>query len=83
MVDDKKKDEIILKLETPYPIKEHNILEQIKVDLIESWFQSIVGQAIQSYFKHILLNLITVYFGHVFYHLVVASTYCPIQELIL
>jgi hypothetical protein len=83
VVDDKEKDEIILILETPYPIKEHNILEQIKVDLIESWFQSIVGQAIQSDFKHILLSLITIYFGHVFYHLVAASTYCPIQELIL
>ena len=70
MVDDKEKDEIILILETPYPIKEHNILEQKKVDLIESWFQSIVVQEIQSNFKHILLSLITIYFGHDFYHLV-------------
>jgi hypothetical protein len=31
VVDDKEKDEIILRLETPYPIKEHNILEQIKL----------------------------------------------------
>jgi hypothetical protein len=78
VVDDKEKDEIILRLETPYPIKEHNILEQIKVDLIESWFQSIVGQAIQLDFKHILFSVITIYFGHVFDHLIVASTYYPI-----
>ena len=83
MVDDKEKDEIILRLETPYPIKERNILEQKKVDLIESWFQGDVGQQIQLDFKHILLSLIIVYFGHVFYHLVVASTYFPIHELIL
>jgi len=43
VVDDKKKDEVILILETPYPIKEHNIVEQKKVNLIESWFQGVVG----------------------------------------
>ena len=83
MVDDKKKDEIILRLETPYPINEHNILVKIKVDLIESWFQKIVSQAIQSDVKHILFNLITIFFGNFFYHLVATSTYFPIQELIL
>jgi hypothetical protein len=51
---DKEKDESIFKLETPHPTKDNNILEQPRIDFIESWFQSIVGQAMQSYFGHIL-----------------------------
>jgi hypothetical protein len=37
--------ESILTLETPHPIKDNSILEQPRVDFIESWFQSIVGQS--------------------------------------
>jgi hypothetical protein len=53
---DKEKDESIFKLETPHPTKDNNNHEQPRIDYIESWFQSIVGQAMQSYFGHIQLN---------------------------
>jgi hypothetical protein len=48
VVGDKEKDESILRLETPHPIKDNNILEKPRIDFIETWFQSIVGQAMQS-----------------------------------
>jgi hypothetical protein len=51
VVSDKEKDESMLKLEIPYPIKDNNILEKPRIDFIESWFQSIVGQTMQSDFN--------------------------------
>jgi hypothetical protein len=45
-----------LRLETPHPIKDNNILEQPRIDFIESWFQSIVGQTMQSDFQHTWFN---------------------------
>jgi hypothetical protein len=47
-VGDKEKDESLLRLETPHPIKDNNILDKPRIDFIESWFQSFVGQAMQS-----------------------------------
>jgi hypothetical protein len=47
---DKEKDESIFRLETPHPTKDNNILEQPRIDFIESWFQSIVRQAM---FRHL------------------------------
>jgi hypothetical protein len=56
VVSDKEKDESMLKLEIPYPIKNSSTLEKPRDDFIESWFQSIVGQTMQSDFEHIWFN---------------------------
>jgi hypothetical protein len=37
VVSDKEKDESMLKLEIPYPIKDRNNLEKPRFDSIESW----------------------------------------------
>jgi hypothetical protein len=82
VVNGKEKDKIILRLETPLPIKESSIIKQIRIDIIENWFQSIVGETMQSNFKHILLSLTSIYFGNILDHLVEASIHFPIQNLI-
>jgi hypothetical protein len=43
VVDDKEKDESILELETPHPIKDNIIIEKPIINYIETWFQSIFG----------------------------------------
>jgi hypothetical protein len=53
VVSNEEKDESILILETPHPIKDINIIEQPIFDYIETLFQRIVGQTMQSYFEHI------------------------------
>jgi hypothetical protein len=73
VVSNEEKDESILRLETPHPIKDNNILEQPRIDFIESWFQSIVGQAMQSYFEHIWFSFSSTHFGHAPDSLVLAS----------
>jgi len=52
-VGNEEKDESIIILETPYPINDNNILEQSRIDYIETWFQSIAGQAMPSDSQHI------------------------------
>jgi hypothetical protein len=56
VVGNKERDERTLQLKTLYPIKDNNILEQPRIDFIELWFQSIVGQAMQSNFVCIQFN---------------------------
>jgi len=41
----KEKVENIFKIEISYPTKDNNNHEKPRIDFIESWFQSIVGQA--------------------------------------
>jgi hypothetical protein len=48
VVGNKDKDECIQRLETPHSIKGNNILDQPRIEFIELWFQSIVGEAMQS-----------------------------------
>jgi hypothetical protein len=51
VVGDKEKDEKLFKWETSHPTKDSSTHEQpLRVDFIESWFQSIVGQAMKSGF---------------------------------
>jgi hypothetical protein len=50
--DNEENHESIIILEVPHPIKDSNTLEKPRVDFIESWFQSIVGEAMQSYSQH-------------------------------
>jgi hypothetical protein len=56
VVGDKEKYECILALKTPHSIKDNNILEQPRINFIELWFQSIVGQTMQSNFQHTWFN---------------------------
>ena len=49
VVNDKKNDESVSKLETPHSTQENKILEKPIIDYIKTWFQSIVGQAMPSY----------------------------------
>jgi hypothetical protein len=44
-------------LETLHPIKGNNIFEQPRIDFIELWFQSILGEATQSNPWHTLFNI--------------------------
>jgi hypothetical protein len=76
----KDKDESIFRLETLHPTKDNNILEQPRIDFMESWFHNIVGQAMQSGFGHIQLNFTPVYFGNAHVSLVAALIYSPILE---
>jgi hypothetical protein len=52
-VGDKKKDEIIVRLETHHPIKDNNNHDKPSVYFNESWFQIIIGQAMHSYSQNI------------------------------
>jgi hypothetical protein len=61
VVNDKEIDESILILETPHPIKDSDIIEQPRIDYIETWFQSIVGQVMQSDVKRILLSFSSIH----------------------
>jgi len=82
VVNDKEKHESICKLETPHLTQESSIIEQRIIYYIESWFQSIVGQAMLSDFGHVQLSLTLVYFGPDFHSLIEALTCSPIQEFI-
>jgi hypothetical protein len=82
VVNNKEKDENIFKLEFSHPtidIKNH---EQLRIDFIGLWFQSIVVQAMQSGFEHILLSFSSTDFGHAPDSLVLASICSSILELI-
>jgi hypothetical protein len=48
VVNDKENDESVSKLETPHSTQDNSILEKPRIDYIETWFQSIVGQAMPS-----------------------------------
>jgi hypothetical protein len=54
---DKERNEIMLRLENLHLIKYNNIFEQPRIDFIELWFHSIVGEARQTYPQHTLLNI--------------------------
>jgi hypothetical protein len=47
---------VFFRLESPSPIKENNILEKQRIDYIDSWFRSIVGQEPQSNSQEIWLS---------------------------
>jgi hypothetical protein len=49
--------ERMLRLETLHIIKYNSIFEQLRIDFIELWFQSIVGEVTQLYPQHTLLNI--------------------------
>ena len=57
VVVDKDRDERMLRLETLLLVKGNNIFEQPRIDLIELWFQNIIGEATQSDPQHTLFNL--------------------------
>jgi hypothetical protein len=82
VVGNKEKDDFIFKLETSHPTKDCNTHEKPRIDFIESWFQSIVGQAMQSYFEHIWLNFTSVHFEHTLDSLIAALICSPILEFI-
>jgi hypothetical protein len=80
---DKEKYESIFKLKIAHTNQDNLNHEKKRIDYIESWFQSIVGQAMQSYFGHIQLILTSVYFGHAFHFLIKSLACSPIPEFIL
>ena len=82
MVGDKERDENLFKFENSYPTKDCNTHEKLGVYFIESWFQSIVGQAMQSDFGHIWINFTLVHFGHALDTLIEAPICSPILEFI-
>jgi hypothetical protein len=82
VVGDKEKDECILRLETPHPIKDNSILEQPRIDFIESWFQSIVGEAMQSDFECTWLNFSPVHIESAPDSLVQVSICSTVMEFI-
>jgi hypothetical protein len=82
VVGDKEKNEIIFKWETSHPTKYCSMHAKLRVDFIESWFQSIVGQGMQSYFWHIWIIFTSVHFGHSFDSLIETSICSSILEFI-
>jgi hypothetical protein len=46
----------VFKIGNSHPIKDNSILEQPRIDFIELWFQSIVGQTMQSNPQHTWFN---------------------------
>jgi hypothetical protein len=83
VVGNEEKDESILRLEIPHSIKDNNILEQPRIDYIETWFQRIVGQTMQSDFEHIWFIFSPVHLEDAPESLVQAPICSPLQELIL
>jgi hypothetical protein len=62
-VSNEENDENILIFETPHPIKHKNILEKPRLDYIETWFESVVGQEIPSCSQHTLdMPMILLYY---------------------
>jgi hypothetical protein len=82
VVGNKEKDEHIRMLKTPQPIKDNSILEQPRIDFIELWFQSIVGQTMQSNLHHTWYNFSPVHIESVHDSLVQVPTYLRILEFI-
>jgi hypothetical protein len=82
VVGNKEKDECILMLKTPHPIKDNSILEQPRIDFIELWFQSIVGQTTQSNLHHTWYNFSPVHIESAPDSLVQVPTYLKILEFI-
>jgi hypothetical protein len=58
-ISNEENDESILRMETPHPIKDNNILEQPIIDYIETFFESVVLQEIPTCSQHIWFNLNT------------------------
>jgi hypothetical protein len=82
VVGNKENDECILMLKTPKPTKENNILEQPRIDFIELWFQSIVGQTRQSNIHHTWYIFSPVYIESASDSLVQVPTYLRVLEFI-
>jgi hypothetical protein len=60
----RKNDESVSKLETPHSTQDNSILEKPRIDYIETWFQSIVGQAMPSDSQHIWFSFSPTHFEH-------------------
>jgi hypothetical protein len=82
VVGNKEKDECILMLKNPHPIKDNSILEQPRIDFIELWFQSIVDQTTQLNLHHNWYNFSPVHIESAHDSLVQVSIYLIILEFI-
>jgi hypothetical protein len=81
-VSNEENDENILIFETPHPIKHKNILEKPRLDYIETWFESDVGQEIPSCSQHIWFSNSSTHFGHAPDFVVLSSICFRVLELI-
>jgi hypothetical protein len=82
VVINEEKDENILRLKTPQPIKKNRIIEKPRIDFIETWFQRLVGQEIPSNSQHIWFSFSPAHFGHAPNSLVLSSIYLMVLEFI-